>query len=75
MLLLLAGLFNFLSNLLESVGDVCFLWRLINIRMDKAMDKLVPRQNGRSWSLHKSQSCQFFEQGEINMRVRNLGLC
>ena len=40
MLLLLAGFVDLLSNLFESVGDVCFLWRLVDVGMDKAMKLL-----------------------------------
>jgi hypothetical protein len=74
MLILLAGLLYLLSNLLKSVGDVCFLRRLIDVRMDEAMDRLGVKHHMKRQSLHKNQSCHFFEQSKINLLTRNLGV-
>jgi hypothetical protein len=36
LLVVLVGLLNLLFDLAESIGDVCLLWRLVNIRVDEA---------------------------------------
>jgi hypothetical protein len=38
LLVVLAGLLDLLFDLAESIGNICFLWRLVNIRVDEAVD-------------------------------------
>jgi hypothetical protein len=53
-LLLFAGFADFLLNHAESVGDVCFLWWLIDIRKKESVDSLERQDTKKRCGLRKS---------------------